>query len=229
MMLFWFTVGKMLILFFDTETNGLPVGRNSSNPADWPDIIQIAWQLWDYKVMSAPSLVERANYIIKPRDDIVWSEEAAAVHGISYERAQREGVEFVTVLGAWFCDAARRANVIVAHNLQFDEAIVKNACLRAGIDHSTWWPRNSYCTLKTSTLLCKIPGKNMKRPSLEPFKYPRLAELYVKLYGNESNLRFHDAGEDVECLVQCFQELMRLRRVPTYEWSLPDLRVIRLF
>jgi len=218
----------MYILFFDTETNGLPMGRNSSNPADWPDIIQIAWQLWDYKVMSSPSLVERVNHIVKPRPDIVWSTEAAAVHGISYERANRTGLDCNIVLSQ-FRETARRAFVIVAHNLQFDEAIVKNACLRAGMDHSTWWPRNSYCTLKTSTLLCKIPGRYVKRPSVEPFKFPRLAELYVKLYGNESNLRFHDAGEDVECLVQCFQELMRLRRVPTYEWSLPDLRVIRLF
>ncbi len=180
--------------------------------------------------MSRPSLVERANYIIKPRADIVWSHEAAAVHGISYERAQKDGAESSTVLDA-FRSAARRANVIVAHNLSFDEPVVKFACIRSGggDDPSVWWPRNSYCTLKSSTLLCKIPGKNMKRPSVEPFKFPRLAELYVKLYGNESNLRFHDAGEDVECLVQCFQELIRLRRVPTYEWSLPDLRVIRLF
>lgn len=218
----------MFILFFDTETNGLPVGRNSSNPNDWPDIIQIAWQLWDYRVMSHPSRVDSANHIVKPRPDIVWDNEAAAVHGISYERANASGSDIHDVL-AQFRDIARRTNVLVAHNLQFDEAIVKNACIRIGMDYISWWPRNSYCTLKSSTLLCKIPGRYVKRPSLEPFKYPRLAELYVKLYGNESNLRFHDAGEDVECLVQCFQELMRLRRVPTYEWSLPDLRVVRLF
>ena len=219
----------MLILFFDTETNGLPRGRNSTNPGDWPAIVQIAWQLLDFQNSSHPTKIESKSYIVKPEEAVVWSDEAAAVHGITQERAFREGLDVRTVLNE-FKEAARRATVIVAHNLAFDEPIVKNACLRIGNTSSdAWWPRNSYCTMKTSALLCGIPGRYVKRPSLEPFKYPRLAELYVKLYGSESNLRFHDAGEDVECLVQCFKELMRLRRVPTYEWSLPDLRVIRLF
>ena len=218
----------MKILFFDTETNGLPKGRNSTNPGDWPAIVQIAWQLLDFRNSSHPTCIERKSYVLKPNEDIVWSDEAAAVHGITQERAFREGLDCNIVLNE-FKDTARRATVCVAHNLAFDEPVVKNACIRAGMGSSEWWPRHSYCTMKTSALLCGIPGKYVKRPSLEPFKYPRLAELYVKLYGNESNVRFHDAGEDVECLVQCFQELMRLRRVPTYEWSLPDLRVIRLF
>ena len=62
------------------------------------------------------------------------------------------------------------------------------------------------CTMKDSAKFCKIPGKG-KYPG--SFKWPRLDELYFKLFQQEYE-RKHDAREDMLACAKCFFELKRL-------------------
>ena len=54
-----------------------------------------------------------------------------------------------------------------------------------------------------STNYCAIPGSYGK------FKWPKLQELYVKLF-NEKFEGAHDALADIEATVKCYFELVKL-------------------
>src|SRR5271154_1959139 len=103
----------MLLLLFDTETNGLPVG------GCWPRLIQLAWQL-----VADDVCVERASLLVQPADE-PWDEKALAVHGITHERASREGLPLEDVLAQF--SLAMRADAVICHNLQFDRGVIDNA------------------------------------------------------------------------------------------------------
>jgi DNA polymerase III epsilon subunit-like protein len=216
----------MRVLLFDTETNGLP--KNFRAPphdtGNWPAILSIAWQLWDIPAAAAPGTaataprrLETYETLLKPADSIVWDAEAEGIHKISRERATTEGITAVEAMAA-FKAACRQANLIVAHNLSFDKSVVFAETIR---QHSgttfEWWPRMEYCSCEGTKAVCKLPGR---RPSAaDPYKLPRLAELYTHLFGAESTVTFHSASGDVECLTQCFQELVRRRLVPLDVWA----------
>lgn len=211
----------MRFIFFDTETNGLPLQRHAafSDVKNWPQIVQIAWQIWEYT--GSPTCVKRVNYIVKPSDDIVWDKESAAIHGISHERACAEGVPGSVCFAQFVVDASG-CDMIVAHNLAFDKPVVLCELHRLAIGiPPNWWPSLEYCTMEKTRYVCKLPNKIVK-PS-NPYKYPRLGELYSFLFGKAPDARLHSADQDVDVLVCCFNELLN-RRVVTLE----SLRILRV-
>jgi len=212
----------MHVLFFDTETNGLPPrDRNclSSDVDKWPHIVQIAWQVWDFA--EDPVLINAYVAILKPEPNLVWNEGSQKIHGISREKALTEGLPGNEVF-AEFTAAAGTADIIIAHNLAFDKPVVMAAYYRINSGEKfSWWPSQNYCTMDNTKALCKLPSK-FARPS-DPYKWPSLGELYKFLFGTTSELSLHSADADVECLVTCFRELVRREVVPLETWR----RVLR--
>jgi DNA polymerase III epsilon subunit-like protein len=197
----------MRILFFDTETNGLPSVRNAQpNAIDvWPSIVQIAWQLveWNKEKGREIRVLESSCFIVQPDPAMRWSEESARIHGISKERADTEGTPRSIVfplihalLGSSDC--------IIAHNLAFDKPVLTCELIRQGF--SPTFPALEYCTMEKTKALCKLPTP-FSRPS-DPYKFPKLSELYTYLFGSVDGISFHSAEVDVICLVRCFQELV---------------------
>lgn len=87
-----------MYLIYDTETTGLPKNYNAplSDADNWPRCVQIAWQLHG----ANGELLDAQNHIIKPEGfDIPYN--AEKVHGISTERAQKEGKPLNDVLEAF--------------------------------------------------------------------------------------------------------------------------------
>jgi len=84
-----------MYLFFDTETTGLP--KNWKAPVtdlnNWPRMIQIAWILCDQN----GTRIESDDFIIQPEGFTIPSD-ASRVHGISTEKAIREGEDLEQVL-----------------------------------------------------------------------------------------------------------------------------------
>lgn len=216
----WFQTSKrMRILFFDTETNGLPWNRYASyrNTDNWPHVVQFAWQVWDFSDLEHPVRLQEVNTLIRPRPEMKWSAEAAAIHKISLESAVRDGVEIQTALD-WFREDCVSANYVIAHNLQFDKTVILSEVMRLHQtvkypDPENWWPtkkEQDLCTMKIATPLCAILAK--KGTPEDPYKWPTLAELFAWLFPKTplpTNL--HDASADVECLVKCVQEMLRRR------------------
>ncbi|HDZ62625.1 MAG TPA: 3'-5' exonuclease [Nitrospirae bacterium] len=186
-----------MYLFFDTETTGLP--RNWKSPVsdldNWPRLVQIAWLQYDSK---GKKILEK-NYIIKP-DGFTIPAEASKVHGISTERANKEGVELKMVLEE-FAGLINGSSSLVAHNMDFDEKIVGAEFLREKIKNKLF-ELERLCTMKSTTDFCKLPG---------PYgnKWPKLSELHIKLFGTDFN-EAHDASVDITACAKCFWELKRI-------------------
>jgi DNA polymerase III epsilon subunit-like protein len=108
-----------MILFFDTETTGLP--KNYKAPVtdleNWPRLVQLAYILQDYD----GNTILKGDYIIKPNGFTIPSD-SSEIHGISTDRAMIEGKELEIVLDE-FNALIESAEYIVAHNISFDEKI----------------------------------------------------------------------------------------------------------
>ena len=183
-----------MYLFFDTETTGLP--KNWKAPVtdleNWPRMIQIAWILCD----EAGNKLDTQVHIIKPEGFSIPSG-ASDVHGITTEMAHEQGISLLEVL-TQFNEAVNQANYTVAHNISFDEKIMGAELLRKDLPSSFEFT-TKLCTMKSSTAYCKIPGRY-------GYKWPTLAELHIKLFGEDFE-DAHDALVDISITEKCFWEL----------------------
>lgn len=208
----------MRILYFDTETNGLPTERNAltRDVEKWPRVIQIAWQLWEYAESGERTQVASESYIITPSTDLVWNAESEAIHKISKEFATHNGVDHSFVLDA-FQRVAEQAHILVAHNLAFDKPVLRAEYYRRDLSESfRWWPPAEYCSMENTKAILKLPSKYPKPH--DPYKNPKLTELYTYLFGKTADVVFHSAAGDVECLVQAVHALLDRRLVPLDMW-----------
>lgn len=184
-----------MFLFFDTETTGLPKFYNApiNDLENWPRLVQLAWLMMDENGQELSS----QNLIIRP-EGFEIPEAASRVHGITTERAEKEGVDLSESLQE-FSQAVNNVKVLVAHNISFDEKIMGAELLRKQIE-SSLFDRVKICTMHEATDYCQIPGQY-------GYKWPRLTELHEKLF-NEGFDNAHDALADVRACAKCFFELI---------------------
>ena len=195
----------MHILFFDTETNGLPRTRCNPTAADYPSIVQLAWQLWE-STPTGNRLLSRHSHIVRPPMNIVWNLESQGFHKITHQQAMDEGMYASDVIRL-FRDDLGTADMIVAHNLTFDFEVLNAEAERRGIPPLVW-PARSLCTMKESKDFCKLPSASRHHSD---YKYPKLSELHTLLFGSTDDITFHNADHDVEATQQCFYDLIRRR------------------
>ncbi len=186
------------LLFFDTETTGVP--RNYKAPAsdlkNWPRLVQIAWLLAD----DDGGEIESAEYIVKPEGFTIPAE-AARIHGISTEMAIRDGLDIKSVLAeALMC--LGKVSQLVGHNIDFDEKILGAELLRAGHPNCVE-TKQRLCTMRSATDYCRLPGPY-------GYKWPKLEELHRKLF-NQPLDGAHRALVDVRACAKCYFELRRLK------------------
>lgn len=189
-----------MYLIFDTETTGLPKNYNApiTDLDNWPRCIQIAWQLHDKE----GKLISAVNHIIRPDGfDIPFN--SVQIHGITTERAQKEGKELRDVLNE-FNEALKQCHYVAGHNIGFDINIMGAEYLRTEIE-SNIMELESIDTKDESTDFCAIPGGKGGK-----FKWPTLSELHNKLFGKPFS-DAHNAAADVEATARCFFELCRLK------------------
>jgi DNA polymerase-3 subunit alpha len=182
-----------MFLIFDTETTGLPGSWNAplTDFANWPRVVQIAWQLHS----SDGSLISAQSLIVQP-DGFTIPFNAEKVHGISTDRALREGLPLAEVIERFLTDVGQ-CTYIAGHNIEFDLNIMGCELLRKGLDNSLT-AKKSLDTKDLSTDFCALPGgKNGK------FKWPTLTELHLKLF-NAPFAEAHDAAYDVDATAKCF-------------------------
>jgi len=189
------------ILFFDTETTGLPHNYNApiTHTQNWPRMVQLAF----VEYYEDGSQVAEHNYIIKPEGYIIPTQ-ASQIHRITTQRALAEGQDLRQVL-LLFNEAVANASMLIAHNFEFDKAIVGAELIRKSIDTNNLLSKRSFCTMKDKKIVnfCKIPGGH-------GYKWPKLEELYQKLF-NKNITDAHDASIDIQSTAQCFWELLKRR------------------
>lgn len=93
------------------------------------------------------------------------------------------------------------ADVVVGHNISYDEEILHYELERLG-RMGEYAPMTTVCTMNASTEHCKLQGRGFS------YKPPKLAELHRFLF-DEFFEGAHDAMVDVEATTRCFVELTK--------------------
>ncbi|WP_185860475.1 DNA polymerase III subunit alpha [Blattabacterium cuenoti] len=187
-----------MYLIVDTETTGLPISYNFpiTHVDNWPRIVQISWQSHDV----IGDLIDFKSFIIKPDHyDIPFN--AFKIHGITNEKAEKDGVDLSFVLHE-FQKHFEKSQCLIGHNLEFDIKVIECEFYRKKIEIS-FKKKNIIDTKVLSTSYCKLSGSGKK------LKWPTLSELYQKLFG-EKVPNLHNAENDVKATARSFLELLRI-------------------
>lgn len=189
-----------MILFFDVETNGLaksPIGTYN-DIKNWPRVVQLAWAVCDEKGKN----YLKKNFIIFPKDFGI-PKKISAIHGITIERAEKEGVLLNKVLEE-FNEDLGRVKLIVAHNMGFDLPVI-NAEFNRNKIKTSLLEKEKYCTMKSPEIVayCKIPSSIGIG-----YKWPSLSELHKKIF-KKSFKDSHNASADVDACINCYFALKK--------------------
>jgi DNA polymerase III epsilon subunit-like protein len=190
-----------MILVFDVETTGLFPKKNPTSKNS-PYITQLSWVLYN---MDTKSIDLEYNKYIRIPDEIEIPAKVTEITGITRELLIETGIDIYDAL-LDFMIAFHLADMYVAHNLAFDWNMLKMELSRncPFYEKMLYDPQmqNCYCTMNMSKNILKIERVNSQGVY---YKFPTLAELYEFLFKESaSNLRLHDAYEDVLCCLKCF-------------------------
>lgn len=198
---------KNIKLFIDTETTGLPLNDNLpyTDLKNWPYLVQVALIIEDDNY----GILAKRNIILKP-DGYTIPESATKIHGISNEIAVKNGEDRDKVIS--FLDLALyKSDIIIGHNVSFDLDVIKSEIIRIkGIENALFKKKKHIVidTMKMGRNICKIPNLSFHTRLSLPNKYPKLDELYYKLFNKHFNNQ-HDAMADVQAAYDCYYELKR--------------------
>jgi DNA polymerase III epsilon subunit-like protein len=177
---------------FDTETTGLfkkGASYKKIKEFDNSRLLSICWL-----ITKGDSIIEQSYYIVKS-DNFEISQESLNIHGITKEYANENGTDIKIVLDAFYT-SLKRCKYVVAHNISFDEAIVKSELFRLGSTHviEEFDKKNKICTMSKGRLY------------MNARKFPKLSELYKFLY-NDELVNAHCALDDTKNCFKCYIKL----------------------
>lgn len=191
----------MRILFYDTETQGLPLFDQPSSDPRQPHIVQAAAVLVDAGTRTAISSI---NLISRP-DGWEIPEEVARVHGITTEHAKRVGIAEGAIVEALYA-LWQTADLRVGHNESFDARILRIALKRFMGDEAAdvWKAGEAECTQKLATPIIKLPPTaNMLAAGRRHYKAPNLSEAYWHFTGRKLE-NAHSALADVKACMAVY-------------------------
>lgn len=193
----------MKLLIFDTETTGLPKSRESAikGPNNWPHLVSIAWTLVDTSNFE-PIISE--SFIIKPQ--WVIPADSTAIHGISQEKANADGLPLSTVIDK-FLEIPH--DMMIAHNMEFDYNVLVNAILWDLKIGTLPDFKRKFCTMESMRNIMQIPFANGRG-----FKSPKLTELYAYIVNKPiQEQRLHDARYDTILLAEIVKMSPMIQRM----------------
>ena len=192
------------ILFYDTETTGLPLFEKPSEHPDQPHIVQLAALLYDIK---AGREIASIDVIVKPDG---WSipAEVSKIHGITDELASDVGVSESMALGMLLELWGGRLRV--AHNQSFDARIVRIAQMRFDESKAERWQQGpAQCTATMATPIMKLPPtERMRAAGRNHPKTPNLGEAHKHFTGLELE-GAHNAMVDVRACLSVYLAITR--------------------
>ena len=209
-------------LVFDVETTGLlPYSRKGGVAVpitEYPHILQLSFAIYD---LSQKQVIRKYDAYVDVPDHVVISEFITNLTGITKEKCKREGRPIVEVLEQFY-EAYMFCEGLVAHNMDFDEKMIlvelernREAVLaKAPYCFMTFNPMyekvhgiERYCTMKKGTDICNIlvESKTAGRPPSK--KWPKLNELYGKLFEGATVDGLHNSMIDVLTCLRCYLKM----------------------
>jgi DNA polymerase-3 subunit epsilon len=184
------------ILYFDTETGGLPRHDLPLDHDAQPQIVQLA-------ALLEVDGIERGSFsVIVDQEGRAIPPEVARVHGIDDAIAARCGIAIEAALGMWL-RLARRAALLVGHNVTFDIEIIRLAFAALGMPTA--------CTKDMAEPILRLPPTERMRAIGfgHKFKAPNLGECIRHLFGEELD-GAHDALVDVRACRRVYRHIVSL-------------------
>lgn len=190
------------IIFYDTETNGLPNWSMPSEDPSQPHVTQLAAELC---VEETGEVLASMDMLIRP-DGWEIPIELQEMTGITMARALAYGKPadqvMETFMGMW-----TGADLRCAHNESFDMRMLRISIMRdpylsmqavGGVPFADYWKKApAYCTQGSSVKICNIPPTaKMVAAKRKGPKSPNLGEAYKHFTGEEL-VGAHDAKVDI--------------------------------
>lgn len=204
------TSSDLRTLIFDTETNGK---REKGNPSlsSEPAITQIAAILFLGRrpVAHLSCFVQPLNF--DGSKATIPDEEFFIKSGITQDTVDAVGRPLRTCL-AEFNQMVKVADRIVAHNIQFDDPVIRSNYSRVAAPQREYWETPKFCTMKTLEPVLKLPGRY-------GYKFPTLDESYRALVDPLGFKGAHDAMVDVQA---CAAVLWAIEDKGLDLWKLPE-------
>lgn len=206
-----------MILFFDTETTGIRKGGFI------PRVVQIGALLTD----NEGNTISELNILLHPEGFETVPIEAANVHGFSIDKIRSAGVDRLYGLSVFF-DLARNADVLVAHNAEYDMDLLqietdyyKQRALESEQSRVSEWQdviqkAQVFCTMLNSRDLLKLPLSAAQasffkdKGITQQYKNPRLQEAHIHFMGYDFE-GAHDAMADVRACKDVYFKLHSLK------------------
>lgn len=189
----------MTILFFDTETSGLPKRSLVPNHPDQPKIVQLA------AILTQDGGQEISSFNIIINNDIDIPADVSSIHGITTDMATWLGVspKAATYLFNRYLDVA---DLVVAHNIGFDLQMLEcQGIIPAPIKHPL------FCTMKATRDICQLPPtEKMVAAGFGGYKAPKMSEAYAHFFGKEFD-NAHNAMADVTACKEVFFKLEAMK------------------
>ena len=197
-----------LVLIYDTETSGFPLWKDPSEDPRQPHIVDLCAILYTPE----GEVVDMMETMIRP-DGWIIPDEVAEVHGITTDIATINGIDEIEAL-AMFGKLHKRASLRVAHNVSFDDRIMRIGIKRFFGDGPAdrFKAAPNYCTANAAKPLCKCPPteKMLNSRFKNTFKTPTVAEALKILLGEEL-VGAHRARPDTEACAKVYFHIQSLR------------------
>lgn len=200
----------MKIFVFDTETTWF-VERDGPIEVQ-PYIVQFSGILLELNEDKTLTEIDRIDAYVKPPISIPFG--ASQVHGIYDKDVQDKWTVGDQI--ELFLQYLNQADVVVGHNIEYDESVINYELQRLG-RKGDYNPQKTLCTMKSSVDFCALPGRGIG------YKFPKLNELYKKLFWEYFEWA-HSAIYDVEATVRILEKLIQLEVIRMEENTL-----LRLF
>jgi DNA polymerase III epsilon subunit-like protein len=177
----------MNYIAFDFETSGLPKGRRVSKvtPENLKNFDSCrAVSLSAARFSSRGRIIKTFDAIIRP-DNFQIGEDSTAIHGITHERALKEGRPFTEVFWDFMDFIGPRTNTLVAHNANFDMSVLQSEMIRNGIPLTQLDNFVVRCTLEM-----------YRERFMSPIK---LTKLYEDIFGEAFDNAHNSLADSIAC------------------------------
>lgn len=194
------------VLIVDTETTGLPK-KGDQYAFEQPWVIQLGAVLFD---LQSDRFEETINTLVVPPEGAIFEPGAVKTHGFSEEVVRANGRPMEEVYSE-LREMRKKATIVAAYNLDFDERLVRTSSIRAHPDFAndlvlgTPEEVHHHCVMKQAMAVFR--------------KRERLGVVYKRLKG-ETLEGAHDALADAVAAGVIFKEmLLRAVAAPQSEYG----------
>ena len=183
------------LLFYDTETTGLPLWKKPSEDPRQPHIVQLAALMTD----EAGKKISSMDVLMCVPDGVEFSSEAVDIHGITPEHSRAYGAALPDSLPV-FLAMWSSARLRIGHSESFDARMIRISLKRYFNEDTCaqWKEGEAFCTMRKSTSIVRVPPSNkMMGAGRKTFKNPTLGEAYEFFTGKALGEKAHNAMFDI--------------------------------